>query len=468
MQDTRFLIAVGLNDYETYPLNYCVKDARDISSTMQAYCKVASENTFAIVSDFNQPNPDPYASLQHIYSRIASKFVSGRDSVFFYFSGHGVRSNNSTSVLFKSKVVELQELFRLSGDLKPKFMFFLIDSCYSGVGINDTIAKSSAEVNFVQQLNVATGYNIICASSGDAPAKESSDLKNGRLTRLFVDVIQNKINYTDGILNLSKVFQLIDEAFKKNPAFRQYPFSQTKGLSTYPISFLGENEEGNYFSTHYIEEVEEYDWDDFKGDLEKYCSIKRETINEFTRLVRELLRNCKKWSGATFLKIEIGKDVVSIFDNSGTYFDIFNPPQGVNLRGGGITAKVFHSHFNNQYTLEFDAREGETIQIFRFKKVPFTEDDCKLVVGDIYELWEFQRGRTIEIPEKCKEYSVFISQGYLDLSTVNIFITSAILSSQKFNKKITLSIDPVDSLKDEFIKQLEYFRDLGEHQVVIV
>lgn len=468
MQETRFLISIGINDYEASALNYCVKDSQDIATCMRTYCKVDPANTFSLISDFNQPNSNPHESLVNIYARIKSKFIAKQDSIFFYFSGHGVKANNSTSILFKEKIVELQDIFAMLSSLQPKFIFLLIDSCYSGVGIEDGIAKSTSEVNFVQQLRLASGYNIICASASDAPAKESSDIKNGRLTRLFVDILQNKLNYTEGILNLSKVFQLIDAAFKRNPEFKQFPFAQTRGLSTYPISFQEDDENANYYSTHYIDEIETYDWDFFKIDLAEYCSIKKETINEFTRLVREILRNCKKWSRATFMKVEIGKNTVSIFDNSGTHFDIFKPPQETRVRGGGITARVFKTHYGNEFSFEFAINENETIQIFKFKDVPFTEDACSLIMKDIFELWEFQRGRVIDIPDKCEEYSVYIPHGFLDLSTVNVFIRSAILSSQQFDKKITLIVDENDRLKEEFIQALTYYIELGKHKVVII
>ncbi len=468
MQESRFLITVGLNDYELSPLSYCVKDSEDLIGCMQTYCKVEPVNTFSIVSDFNQPNPYPYESFLQIHSRIEAKFIGKQDSIFFYFSGHGVKANNSTSILFKDKVVELQELFALFSSLRPKFIFFLIDSCYSGVGIKDEIAKSSNEVNFVQHLNLASGYNLICASAKDAPAKESSDTKNGRLTRLFIDVIANKINYTEGILSLTKVFELIDRAFKDNPEFRQFPFAQTKGLSTYPISFQEDEENVSYFSTHYINEVEDYDWDYFKNALADYCTIKKGTINEFTRLLREILRNCKKWSNASFIKVEISKNAVSIIDNSGRYFDIFNPPEATRLRGGGLTAKVFKTHYNKEFTFKFDIREGETIQIFKFIDLPFTKEACSLVVKNIFELREFQKGRTIEIPDKCEDYSIFIPQGFLDLSTIYVFIKSAILSSQKFNKKINITIDNTDKLKEIIIESMERFKELGEHKVIVM
>jgi uncharacterized caspase-like protein len=65
---------------------------------MQTYCKVEAANTFSIVSDFNQPNINPYESFMNIYSRIKAKFIERQDSIFFFFSGHGVAKQQEFSV----------------------------------------------------------------------------------------------------------------------------------------------------------------------------------------------------------------------------------------------------------------------------------------------------------------------------------------------------------------------------------
>lgn len=468
MAETRYLISVGINDYELNSLDYCVKDLNDLNECLQTFCKVDSLNTYSVMSDFNQPNSNPYDSIIQIFSRIKSQFIEKEDSIFFYFSGHGAKSTNSTTIMLKNKGLEIQELFDMFNSLQPKFIFILIDSCYSGVGILDTISLPKSEVSYNQELMLASGYNIICASAFDAPAKESSDIKNGRLTRLFIDIIQNKINYNNGILNLSKVFQLIDNAFKNYPEFRQFPFSQTKGLSTYPISFIEDNIDKSYYSTHYIDDVEKYNWELFQIDLAQYCNIKTEIIYEFTRLTRELLRNCLMWNKATFVKIEIGNNSVSIIDNSGLYFDIFNPPHGTKIRGGGKTAKVFLENFESEYKFEYFIGNGETIQIFNFNSPLIEEDLCSLDFKGTYELWEFQNARTIDIPLHCKDYKIHIPHGYLDLSTVNIFLKAAILSSQKSNKEIFIIIDDKDRLKHEFVTTLEHFNHLGGHKVQII
>lgn len=466
MSEKRYLISVGINDYEINPLDYCVKDSEDICKSMELYCNVEDENSYNIFSSLEKPNTDIFGGVEKSIERIKSKFIGGSDSIFFYFSGHGAQSGNSTALVFHQKVVQLQSLFDLFLELKPKFVFCLVDSCYSGVGIEDGIAKSANELVFSQHLKLASGYNIICASAEDSPAKEDSDLRNGRLTRMFIDVLKNKLNYKDGILSLSKVFQLIDDAFKNNPTFRQFPFAQTKGLSTYPLAFQDEQKAEIYYATHYVDDIENYDWDVFKDDLKRYCSIRNDIANEFTRLIRELLRNSIKWSRASFLKVEVAKNIVNVIDNSGRHFDIFNPPAETILHGGGRTARIFLQSFSEEFKYEFVSNEEETCQIFTFHSL-VKEEPCVLKPKEIGYLWEFQKGKTIEIPEKCNDYLIYVPHGFLDLSTINVFLIAAIESSLKSNKAITIIIDDNDRLKTEFINSLKYYRHLGEHKVVI-
>jgi hypothetical protein len=465
MSEARYLISIGINDYEIQPLDFCVKDSEDITDLMKLYCKVEEKNCFIISSETNKPNHNIYENLIIAFERIRSSFAEGDDSIFFYFSGHGTKAGNSTALVFYDKVIELQELFKLFSTLKPKFIFCLIDSCYSGVGIIDEIGKSSDELLFAQHLRLASGYNIICASASDSPAKEDQDLRNGRLTKLFIDIIRNKINYKDGILSLSKVFQLVDDSFKKKPEFRQFPFAQTKGLSTYPIALEDDLKESIYYSQHYIDEVDTYDWEEFKADLLKYCNIRNEVINEFTRLVREILRNSKTWGKATFCNIEISKNCVSLLDNSGSRFDIFNPPQDTKLRGGGITAARFLASFGNDFTCETRYLKEETIQIFSFKESE--NNSCIWNVSITRQLIEFQRGMIISIPDECSDYIIHVPHGYLDLSTISSFLKAVIYSSQKAIKPITIIIDDKDILKQDFIQALEWYKESEPHLVTI-
>ena len=191
MAEKRFLISIGIDDYELSPLDFCAKDARDITQAMNAFCNVDSKSIYPITSEEYRPNRRIFEAFEQVMKRIESKFIQGEDSIFFYFSGHGTKSDNSTRLVFNDKLLELNELFSIFMSLKPKFIFCLIDACYSGVGIDDGIGKSQTESQFFQHLKLVDGYNIICACAADSKAKEDENLQNGRMTRIFIDIISN-------------------------------------------------------------------------------------------------------------------------------------------------------------------------------------------------------------------------------------------------------------------------------------
>jgi len=195
--------------------------------------------------------------------------------------------------------------------------------------------------------------------------------------------------------------------------------------------------------------------------------LKDDIINEFTRLVREILRNCKTWSKATFLRIEISQNCVILFDNSGSFFDIFNPSPDVKLNGGGKTARIFTEFFKDEFTFSFETKEQETYQIFKFNSKHNSVDVCTWYLHDLFQLWEFQREKAFEIPESCDEYTIRIPHGGIDLSTIYISLKSFVESSLKSGKKITIYFSDKDKLKGEFIKVLESLKHLGAHQVII-
>lgn len=466
-KETRYLISIGINDYELKPLDYCVKDSQDISFLMSLHCNVDSANIFNIHSEYNKPVSNIYAEFEKSFNRIKSVFIENVDSIFFYFSGHGAKDGNSTSLVLHDRTVELQNFFNLFLTLKPKFVFCLIDSCFSGIGIDDEVGKLSNEFLFTQHLQLASGYNIICACASDSVAKESSKIKNGRLTRIFIDIVNDKLNYKGGILSLSQVFQFIDEEFKNNPEFEQFPFAQTKGLSTYPIAFIDQTDLKAFFSTHYISDVEYYSWDRFKIEVSEYCSLDKNLIIEFTRLIREIIRNCYIWGKASFVKIEIGSNCVSIIDNSGSFFDIFNPPEETVINGGGKTARYFKNYFSKKFSYQFKINNGETIQIFNFFVSETPNNNCVWKIEDLSDLWYIRHKNFFEIPDSCEDYKIFISHGSIDLSTTYLFLVNAIEVSQKYNKPVIIYIDESDYLKNEFMDILDNIKNYGEHKVII-
>ena len=99
MAEKRYLISVGINDYEHSPIDYSVKDSEDIISAAISFCNVKEENICHVKSDTKSPNAAVYDSILKGLERIKVNFVQGEDSLFFYFSGHGAKSGSSTALV---------------------------------------------------------------------------------------------------------------------------------------------------------------------------------------------------------------------------------------------------------------------------------------------------------------------------------------------------------------------------------
>ena len=451
MSETRYAILIGINDYEVIPLDYCGNDVDLMGKCFTNYCKVLTDNIFPIRSTYNAPVEDIWASFEKAFLRIENSFVQEKDSIFFFFSGHGARKGNSTAMMFKKEVVQLQNVFAKFLQVKPKYIFILIDACFSGVGIEDGL-KDVGDYHLAQEVAVATGYTIFCASASDKPAKEDDNLKNGRFTHLFAEVIRNKQHYKKDILNLSTVYHEIDRAFKERPEFRQLPFNQSKGLSTYPIALLDEHNQA-YYANHYIDDVDEYSWDAIKADIKAYVSTSNEVINEFERLIREILKNSKKWGGATHTSVTISKNTVTIVDNSGKYFDLFNVPDHIEKKGGSITAEKFRANFSYAFEVNIGYNGEFVHQRFDFTDQP--EGPCKLSVTSLRQLLGLFKGNTIVIPQECKQFIIEVEQGRLDLSGVYFFLGALIESSKISGVPVILRIPSNDSIKGDIIRVLQ-------------
>jgi len=66
MAEKRYLISIGINDYDVKPLDYCVKDSEDICIVFKTFCDVEKDNCFNIISDLTKPNFNVFESVEKV------------------------------------------------------------------------------------------------------------------------------------------------------------------------------------------------------------------------------------------------------------------------------------------------------------------------------------------------------------------------------------------------------------------
>jgi len=158
----RYSVSVGINDYiDCKDLTFCVKDAEDVAKTLINFCHVDNDNVRIVTSEKRKPNNDTWTTFCETIDSLKNEFQEGEDDIFFYFSGHGIPSNETT-VVFKNKDISITEINNKLEELVPKTKVLIFDSCYSGKGY---IESDKSAQFFSQVSKQTTGFYILCDCS---------------------------------------------------------------------------------------------------------------------------------------------------------------------------------------------------------------------------------------------------------------------------------------------------------------
>jgi len=80
-------LIIGINDYPSDPLKYCINDAEDLSRTLQ---RIGFQITLKLNCNYNE--------FHHTIDRFAET-VQSNDLILFYFAGHGKQMKDQNYLL---------------------------------------------------------------------------------------------------------------------------------------------------------------------------------------------------------------------------------------------------------------------------------------------------------------------------------------------------------------------------------
>lgn len=68
--DRRFVIVIGINDYEKNPLDFCVNDAESIAQILLDKCIFRKDDIYVILSEEENETKDISGHLDSVLDRI--------------------------------------------------------------------------------------------------------------------------------------------------------------------------------------------------------------------------------------------------------------------------------------------------------------------------------------------------------------------------------------------------------------
>ena len=218
-------LIVGINDYETAPLNGCVEDAEKIEKLISKNEDGTPNFESKILTSNRQK-----INKMNLKKSIIDLFEHEADKAFFYFSGHGT-SNNLGGYLVTQDASQYDEgmpmtdVLQLANKSNIKECILMLDCCFSGK------LGSLPEINHDSAV-IKEGITILTASRPTQMAMEGID--GGLFTSLVCDALAGGSADLMGTVTTASVYSHVEPIFG---AWEQRPLLKTNVSRPTPIRF---------------------------------------------------------------------------------------------------------------------------------------------------------------------------------------------------------------------------------------
>lgn len=216
-------LIVGINDYDDYPLTYCVRDAREFN-------EVLSMSNYSFKT---RVLTDKVATRRSLFESI-DFFSNQKPSIFiFYFAGHGVQTTLGTYLVTHDsepyaegiRTDELAQILHSFADGNTKTLVIL-DCCHAG-------AASLPENKFVPLPRSAIetlgtrlphGHVVLAACTDSQLASEDPAIEHGIFTGALIDAMLGDAADINGNITPSSIYDHVCNVFQERnyqtPVFR--------------------------------------------------------------------------------------------------------------------------------------------------------------------------------------------------------------------------------------------------------
>jgi len=189
-----FAIVIGINNYEKWPgLEFAVADANAVQNALQ---KTGFDDITLIM--------DKEATQRRILSELFHKLpekVNRSDRVLFYFAGHGqtealpgggkkgyIIPVDAETDSYASTAISMEQIRSLSSRIAAKHIFYVMDSCYSGLGLNRSTGVWPGISDFLRKVSAMRVVQIITAGGQGEQVQEREG--HGLFTSFFLKAIE--------------------------------------------------------------------------------------------------------------------------------------------------------------------------------------------------------------------------------------------------------------------------------------
>jgi len=230
-------IVIGIDDYAKWPkLHYAVPDARAVRQTLIEKFGFTAERTFLLTN--GEATRNGILSLFH--DKLGHGALKKNDRLFVFFAGHGATRKLSSGrdlgylvpadadpERLATDAIPMTEIQNIAESLSAKHVLFVMDACYSGLGLT----RGGASPNFLKENARRLGRQMLTAGGADQLVADGGPNGHSVFTWTLLQALGGKGDLnSDGLITGTELAAYVAPAVagisRQTPAFGSLPGSE--------------------------------------------------------------------------------------------------------------------------------------------------------------------------------------------------------------------------------------------------
>ena len=194
-----FAVVIGINSYEKWPsLEFAVNDAKAIKEKLK-------ESGFDQITVILDKEATQRRILTELFHRLPET-MEHNDRLFFYFAGHGQTEDlpkggkkgyiipvDGDVSNYGATAISMDQIRSLSSRIPAKHIFYAMDSCYSGLGLNRSGGVSPEISDYLRKISSMRVVQIITAGGKGEQVQEKEG--HGLFTTYFLQALEGEADF---------------------------------------------------------------------------------------------------------------------------------------------------------------------------------------------------------------------------------------------------------------------------------
>ena len=237
-RDSHALI-IGIDQYQRWPrLQHAGRDAKAMQETLQTRFGFRAENVKLLLD-----GEATRANILRALNKLSGKELKRDDRVFVFFAGHGstrkLPSGREVGYVIpvdaglddlQTDAIAMPQLQELGEALPAKHALFVIDACYSGLGLTRGGGASNSN-NFIRDNARRLGRQMMTAGGTDQQVADDGPGGHSVFTWTLLQALAGKADLNgDGLITATELAAYVAPAVSavahQTPAFGSLPGSE--------------------------------------------------------------------------------------------------------------------------------------------------------------------------------------------------------------------------------------------------